>query len=140
MFSYTLKIPKDLSNWLEHLSVRVVSVLEMGVEQGNWRLETEEFTGNRFIQTLDLNIKAIKIIFYNRKNPLLNKYSFESKKQIWTTGDIYHYFGSWQEVFHGQTTWKQSHINTISSPWRFIRLIIIFVLWDPRVGKSFNFI
>lgn len=82
MFSYTLKILKDLSNWLEHLSIRVVSILEMEVEQGNWRLETEESTGNRFIQTLDLNIKAIKIIFYNRKNPLLNKNSLESKKQV----------------------------------------------------------
>lgn len=45
-------------------------------------METEESTGNRFIQTLDLNIKAIKIIFYNRKNPLLNKNSLESKKQV----------------------------------------------------------
>lgn len=87
-----------------------MSILEMEVEQGNWRLETEEFTGNRFIQTLALNIKAIKIIFYNRKNPPLNKNLLESKKQVWTTGDIYHYFGSWQEMFHGQTQPGKSHI------------------------------
>lgn len=110
MFSYTLKILKDWSDWLEHLRVRVVSILEMEVEQGNWRLEIEEFTGNRFIQTLDLNIKAIKIVFYNRKDPLLNKNSFESKKQVWTTWNIYHYFGSWQEVIHGQTQPENSHI------------------------------
>lgn len=62
------------------------------------------------MQALDLNIKAIKIIFSNRKTHRSIKIYLKVKSKLEGLGLFYHHIGSWQEVFHGQTHLENSHI------------------------------